>query len=182
MLPQPSHLVSVLVFFAARLDSGMRKFWLGLLGLFLMVPVLWARYLPSYYFLEEQAKVADLIAILEPISTTKTKDANPHPKAGAFVGQNTVFRVVAVLKGRAPSSEQLTVLHFRHAKKGEAPAGAPRIFVNGPGFAEFPVTNKMGPTQYLGFLKKRPDGRYEAMVGQFDSAYSFRLLGSAAGG
>jgi hypothetical protein len=94
-----------------------------------------------------------------------------------FVGVKTTVKVVGVMKGRY-SQPELTVFHLQF------PDGT-RIN-QGPFLGELksqPIshpqpdgTRRSGPPEYMVFLKKRDDGRYEPTSGPLDSAYAFREL------
>ncbi|MBS0659923.1 MAG: hypothetical protein JSR82_16915 [Verrucomicrobia bacterium] len=134
---------------------------------------------------DELARTADLVAIVEPLANEKCGDRFPgkeNSELEHFVGVNTRFRVVAVLKGRA-GAEEIRVLHFRYARPGEyvrkepAPGEPERVLVNGAAFIEFGLPKENQASQrWLAFLKRRKDGRFEPKGPQYDSAYSFRRL------
>lgn len=99
-------------------------------------------------------------------------------------GQVTTFEVATVLKGKEVG-KQIELVHYRVAG---------RIGIrSGPILASFRKEERtlvvksidggkeehevvLGTPQYLLFLKKRDDGRYEPVSGQVDSAFSVRWL------
>src|SRR5262249_17525974 len=83
------------------------------------------------------------------------------------IGVETKFCVVSVLKGKH-QGEKLTLFHFRERLPSE---GGPLEWVNGPLLASF-SEEKARKRDYLLYLKKRPDGRYECVSGQVDSLFS----------
>jgi hypothetical protein len=123
-------------------------------------------------------KQADLVVIAE---ATGSVDANEVSKLGSrsvnFVGVNTTFTVHATLKGKL-DKKGLTFFHYR-LPNGEE-------IINGPLFVTFRLKGlaisgrdfKMGVNKphYLLFLKKRKDGRFEAVSGQVDPSLSVREM------
>ncbi len=89
------------------------------------------------------------------------------PKPGTLVGVNTVFKRWAVIKGKL-SDETFTVRHNRFFDPKFLPKEE-----DGPSIVEFDAT---GHTQYLLFLKKRDDGRYEAVSGAMDGYLSVKIV------
>jgi hypothetical protein len=144
-----------------------------------------ARRLPDWPY-EKLFKEADLVVIAEPQGTASTKDDfgdNPWPLEA--IGRETTFRVAHVLKGE-PGKDPIKVLHFAFGapKAGEGDAPVVR---NGPGFVAFRTKEVTADTadrahdwftlprpQYLLFLRKRADGRYEPVSGQTDPNLSVR--------
>lgn len=141
---------------------------------------------------EELIKMADAVVIIEPETVEKTADVYPealsHHKPSDFQGWNTSFKVHAALKGNLESDSKLVVLHFSYSDQiGGLPNGAQFIsFVLGP--LEFKkqrlkagkevggVTVYRGTLMWLAFLRKREDGRYEAVTNPYDAQDSFREL------
>src|SRR5262249_7767695 len=109
-----------------------------------------------------------------------------HPWPVKFVGQNSIFEVKHVLKGKL-DDKKITVLHFRFGepKKGIKPEKA-EIIINGPLFVAFhtkALTAKVDGTkvnilrpEYMLLLKRLKDGRYEAVSGKIDPQQSVREL------
>ena len=128
-------------------------------------------------------KEADLVVLAVAVRTEKADYEPPdHSWPRELVAQNTTLKVRGTLKGKA-EGENIKVLHFKFGeyKKGFEHDG---IF-DGPNFVEFrvgPVTKGTGkekriitPAQeYLLFLKKTKDGRYEPVSGQVDPVDSIR--------
>ena len=95
-------------------------------------------------------------------------------------GETATFSVVLVIKGDI-TDKTLEVVHYLFRPE----AGV----VNGPQLIEFkdqsitvkevkPVQSEakydLGVPEYLMFLRKRSDGRYEPVSGQWNAVYSFR--------
>jgi hypothetical protein len=132
-------------------------------------------------------KEADLVVLAVAVQTDRADDKPPdHSWPHEFVGQNTTLKVRYALKGKA-DAEQIKVLHFKFGelKKGVDPNSLEAaIILDGPnlvGFRTGPVTVRAGkdtqvlpPPEYLLFLKRMKDGRYEPVAGQIDPAFSVR--------
>ena len=149
---------------------------------------------------EELWGESDFIGIIEPLANDPADEKFTH---NSFVlpGVNTRFRVEMTFKAtrasllhvfffwrHKPPPNEVTVLHFQETD-------AVQEVSNGPLLVNFPlppvryekrtfkdqreISNiQMGEAtpQYLAFLKKRPDGRYEPTTGQVDPIDSFREL------
>ena len=157
--------------------------------LFGTTATLWARYAGGPPF-EEAIERADRVAVLVPLENRPAKDRfrSAYAPEGDrdFAAINTRFSIRAVLKGKRPAAGDLTVLHFAPKPTGNG------VMVNGPQFARFALgsvaleirdAKQKGPPgtytfepQWLAVLKRRADGRFEPVHGQYDSADSFRLL------
>ena len=119
---------------------------------------------------------SDLVVIAQ---ATSTKDSGEVKAADYWkvklLGVNTSFAVQAVLKG-SHAAKELTVLHYR-LERGVS-------VINGPGLVSFrtggmSVRTKRGAagwkhSQYLLFLRKRSDGRFEPVSGPIDPELSVR--------
>ncbi|HEY5792546.1 MAG TPA: hypothetical protein VIS74_04565 [Chthoniobacterales bacterium] len=128
-----------------------------------------ARIVPAWPF-SEMEKRADLVIIGIPkpteetgekIQIEKTPFNSIHPPFNA-IGLNTPFQVEAVLKGDKKIKE-IILHHYR------TDASLP----DGPSLVRFDKTNR---SPYLLFLSREPDGRYQAVTGQIDPAFSIRKL------
>jgi hypothetical protein len=123
-------------------------------------------------------KEADVVVVATALSSKETGEVT---KLGGWqtnlLGVDTTFAVEAVLKGEV-KGDQLTVFHYRLK---------PGVHVeNGPLLISFrtkrlAIQTKqakvgLGVPSYLLFLKKRPDGRYEAVSGQIDPKLSVREM------
>lgn len=124
------------------------------------------------YTYEELFKEADLVVFAHPLKTEATDDKweSGHLK---FTGQNTTLIVAHTLKGDA-DDEQIRVLHFKIAMLD------PRGVMNGPLLMTFKIDPRLvefgsGP-EYLLFLKKTKDGRYEPVSGRFDPVLSIKEI------
>ena len=152
-----------------------------------------ARIVPSWPY-EKLVSESDVVAIVEPVENKPAPDAFPgysygHP-TNHFTATDTRFKVHAVLKGDA--MKELTVLHFSYSTNVS-------IILNGASFIQFfigplqyekravkdgkpvgGVTSFQQPPEWIVFLKRRSDGRFEPVTGHYDSAYSFRELHTAS--
>jgi hypothetical protein len=131
---------------------------------------------------ERLFKESDLVVIAQPIKSENSVDrSKDNPWKIEFFGLNTTFTVDHAIKGEFKMST-LTVLHY----------GTDASIENGPSLVSFPTNGLSytieraghpgttvtvaGPATYLLFLKKRDDGRYEAVTGQIDPEFSVREL------
>jgi hypothetical protein len=131
---------------------------------------------------ERLFKEAELVVIATAESTTDTKERAKLGWEADFIGQDTSFSVHTALKGDLKKETKITVFHYRAPEKA--------LFANGPLLATFhdkPIAFKgtIGDTQferaagkpdYLLFLRKRADGRYEPVSGHVDPVLSVREL------
>src|SRR5207248_1412875 len=112
---------------------------------------------------------ADVVVIAE---VTAVADSGEKTKLGGwdtvFIGMNATFAPKYAIKG-AVKGEMFQVLHYR--------VGGGVLIENGPTLVSFrikplSITGKHGKMgvgrrpQYLLFLRKKKDGRYEAVSGQ----------------
>jgi hypothetical protein len=138
-----------------------------------------ARPVPAWPY-EKLFKQSDLVVIAHPTESVDVKDRmKENPMKIDFMGINTTLKIVHVAKGNLKSSN-LTFLHYR--------IGPDQLIINGPSLVSFrmqgirytvengPRVELTGPATYLLFLKKRDDGRYEAVTGQFDPVFSVKEL------
>ncbi len=128
-------------------------------------------------------KESDLVVIA---TAESTKDAADRFKDKnwpvEFLGQQTTFEVLQVVKGKE-SKNKIGVLHFRLPN---APNGRRILIESGPMLVEFRTTSfesqredakvEIAKVEYLLFLKKNSDGRYEPVSGRIDPALSVRAL------
>ena len=123
---------------------------------------------PSYQVLLAKS---DFVVIANPISKTRdTKERSFLPgiwlqeKDGKesrirSIGVETVFSVLAVLKGDA-TVKQFTLHHYREAQPSRAS--------NGPFLVFFDPSDISKRSSYLLFLVREPDGRFAPTGGQTD--------------
>jgi len=166
------------------------RYWFSILLLsFICVAACFARPVPFWSY-EKLTSESDVVAIVEPVENIPTPDAfygfsYGHP-TNDFSATDTHFKVLTVFKGAV--TNELTVLHFSYSTNLN-------IILDGAKFVRFYV----GPMQYqkralkdgkpvggiiefghhpiwIAFLKRRTDGRFEPVQGQYDSAASFREL------
>lgn len=138
---------------------------------------------------ERLNKEADLIVIGTAVVTKDTSDSFIDERWPLeFIGVNTTFEVMQILKGKT-NEKKIDVLHFKFGKvhnKANVQKGKIIEIIDGPSFVSFRTT----PTrieidgflltnhkfEYLLFLKKRKDGRYEPVSGHIDPSMSIREL------
>jgi hypothetical protein len=132
---------------------------------------------------------AKLVIIGSPGKTTPTKEKyeGNHPWPFEIVGVETRVTVLAVLKGRE-KKKTITLFHFQAGplKKEFRDKGGPTPVIDDPDFLSFrtePLVVKtekgkvtLPPPDYLLFLRRRKDGRYEAITGPLDATQSVREL------
>ena len=146
----------------------------------------WARRIENWSY-DRLLKEADLVVIAAAVSSEECKDQWSEPlfEKDRFQGIETTFKVWSALKGTAPDST-LKLLHFQYKARES------NIFNDGPSLVSFiikplslsislrpeeiPHKVESSPPQYLLFLKKREDGRYEAASGQTDPSFSVRAM------
>ncbi len=136
---------------------------------------------------EKLFEKADFVVVATAVASENCSDEfTEHPWPLEFVGVNTTMQVKHVLKGKI-DEKKITVLHFKFGgpKKGIKPEDADIIF-DGPRFIGFRtkgVTIKVEGTdvhmprpEYMLFLKRLKDGRYEAVSGKIDPQPSVREI------
>ena len=116
---------------------------------------------------------AEVVVIAAPTAVRDTPERADLPfiaPAMKAIGVETTFEVVALLKGELRAQKDqpknLVLHHYR------LPVSAVPI-PNGPGLVTFDPKAKK---QYLMFLKREPDGRYQALSGQTDPDLSIEPL------
>ncbi|MEP6669415.1 MAG: hypothetical protein ABJF10_09700 [Chthoniobacter sp.] len=134
---------------------------------------------------------SDLVAIVVPYRTKITQDVFPghtaEDSSELYDAFNTDLEILQVFKTDEPAKKDVTVLHFLYTLR---PPKTPRRINNGCTFVKFlgegapksfeamvlnPIYGGQN-TAWLAFLKRRPDGRYEAVTGDIDPSTSFRAL------
>lgn len=144
---------------------------------------------------EKLLQEADLVVIARAVSTVPSIDQWKAAifDRNRFRGLETTFELATTLKGQ--SADSFKMLHFQYKKKSKP-------FNDGPGFVSFLIeplsvdtkrssdTDGKGPKklklikreslssapEYLLFLKRKVDGRFEAVSGQVDPDSSVRAL------
>jgi hypothetical protein len=134
-------------------------------------------------------KKSDLVVIATAVSTKDASDSFVDKLWPLkFVGRNTKFKVLQRLKGKV-RGKQIVVLHFavgKALKKDPAGGDGLPLIIDGPNLVSFrikPANVKVAGTElfahkfeYLLFLKKRADRRYEPVSGRIDPNLSIRDL------
>ena len=128
------------------------------------------------------ATAAELVVIAD-ASAPEPKENTDQFMPKHLQQLETRLNVHAVIKG-AQDKRELPFVHFRY-KEGS------KGIINGPQLLEFQTetipedeakkTRKSRAPKYLLFLKRRVDGKYEAVSGQMDPIYSAFLLSTADG-
>jgi hypothetical protein len=147
--------------------------------------------------LPELSEKADLVAIIQPVSTAKATDqlTSAGPSGGPrdpkdYVGLNTEFKVLLALKSspaliesKGSTNGTITLLHFFFsAGPGELDGGLFAYFTFPPATLQTmasPRPNRKiaeSPPTYLAFLKWNADGHFRPVTGDYDSASSFRIV------
>jgi hypothetical protein len=150
---------------------------LAILTVALCLPLAHARLIESWPY-ERLLKEADVVVIGKAVSSKDSKETFQHKNWSVdLFGVDTTFSVEAVVKGKL-DGDKLTLLHYRLK---------PGVRVeNGPLLVSFrmksmEVNLKTGKLHlarpsYLLFLKKRADGRFEAVSGQIDPELAVREM------
>jgi hypothetical protein len=137
-----------------------------------------ARRIPSWPY-DKLFREADLVVLARPVSSADSGEVTrDNPWKAEFVGVNTQFVTKAVLKGQL-KGDRLTVLHYR-LRKGVLVEDGPRLISFR--LRDLMITTKtakvgLGRPDYLLFLKRRGDGRYEPVSGPVDPEESVREVG-----
>ncbi len=138
---------------------------------------------------ERLNKEADLIVIATAVATKDTSDTFIDERWPLeFVGVNTTCEVLNTITGQI-SGKGIVVLHFKFGKvHNRAMVRKDQIIeiIDGPSFVSFRTTpariaidsveTENHKVEYLLFLKKRKDGRYEPVSGRIDPNLSVREL------
>jgi hypothetical protein len=128
-----------------------------------------ARLIPAWPY-EKLLATADVVVMARAISSTDAGQGAPAAPWPGLVAVETSFEVQAVLKGSLKGNK-LTLLHYRFPGKG-MPPNAPMLV----SFRGMTDKTKVSRAEYLLFLKRRQDNRYEAVSGQVDPVFSVREL------
>jgi hypothetical protein len=125
---------------------------------------------------ERLFKEADLVVIAQATSTEGCQDVTTaNPWQAELLGQNTTFKVRAVLKGKPPHNT-IQVLHFR-LKDGLEFEDGPLLIAFRQEGIRLELRDgvaELGVCEYLLFLKAGKDGRFEPVSGRIDPALSVR--------
>ncbi len=128
-------------------------------------------WIPGY---KEMTEKSDLVVIATPVARKELPGRTVMPgvqrdnKPIPAVQIETTFHIAVVLRGQVPAGqEQFTLLHLLDA---DPPPGG------GANALELVDFQPNSGNEYLLFLKRLGDGRYEAMNGQTDPAISVKRL------
>jgi hypothetical protein len=160
--------------------------WLAIALSLVAAGVADARRLPEWPH-DRLLKEADLVVLAAAGKSEPAADKWDGDYAYELDGINTRFTVKVALKGEIPK-DGLTVLHYRmgRLKPGKTVDDQARAAKGGPnlvGFRAEALRVNIGRSEvsvpapeYLLYLKKRADGRYEPVSGQYDPNLSVREL------
>lgn len=138
---------------------------------------------------------ADLVVLAAPVKTEAADDKPiEHSLWGSeLVPQNTTLRIRHVLKGKV-KGRQIKVLHFKFGglRKGVDPGSLDAsVIIDGPNLVVFRTRSVLVTAgkdkqilrapEYLLFLKRMTDGRYEPVSGRIDPALSVREVSEPLG-
>ena len=140
--------------------------------------------------MEELTQGADLVAIIEPMSTKdigETSSIGDIPSRFICRELETTFNVDVVLKGRV-DDKKIVLLHCGLSPRDQNPTNGPTFitFLTGPLDYEGKIlknnvqvggfnSSQITPC-WLAFLTHLPDGRYAPVAGQMDAVLSFKEL------
>ena len=119
-----------------------------------------------------------MVVIAEAEASVDSGDSPPeNPWKADMVGVNTTFHVAAVLKGKV-EGDKFRVFHYR-LKPGVLTEDGPLLVSfrqHGININTREAEVALGRPDYLLFLRKRKDGRYEPVSGQVDPVLSVREM------
>lgn len=160
------------------------KVLLSICTLLMPMTCLQARAIRPWSYAELTA-AADVVVIGKPLSNNDANDVF-QDEPGGYIGVNTEFHVEDTIKGTV-AAEKLTVLHFKHNPSVGYSDGM--LIVNfilkeitmdarfqGLGKVPTPLATRIEipPPEYLLFLKRISNGRYEPVTGQMNARLSVR--------
>lgn len=117
-------------------------------------------------------KEADIVVIAIATKTTPTSDKEMGED---YQGRNTEFSIRQTLKGEAP--DNLNVLHFKYVGEIRVDNAAHLVdFVLHSAKDNMPLMFEFQTPEYMLFLKRMEDGRYQPVSGYDDPAFSVRKI------
>jgi hypothetical protein len=126
-----------------------------------------------------------LVVVATALATADSGETRKFEGMMDYTGVNTKLRVEAFLKGKI-EARTITVRHFRRPKDESATKNAPplvvfrleplEIEVSALGPSRVALKGSLPLPQYLLFLKRLQDGRYEPVSGQDAPDESIREL------
>ena len=126
-----------------------------------------------YEKLHQEADVVVLARAVKSLDTGDPLPDNPWPTI-EFLSKETTFETLAVLKGA--KVEKLVLVHYR-LKDGNIPPNGPMLVAFRTVEEAAKANQYAAAPEYLLFLKRGADGRYEPVTGQIDSVLSVRSVG-----
>jgi len=129
---------------------------------------------------QELLSGADVVVIATPLPAKATEDTSGF-KRDYLAAIETTLTANAVLKGNVMVNEQLKFVHYRLKDDAKVINGARLIHFRTKGsllgfVSEDGKQARGARPKYLLFLKRRSDGRYEAVSGQMDPIDSVKLM------
>jgi hypothetical protein len=159
------------------------KFYLTLLSFLCLSLEAQAHVFPSCYSDYDSLNDKATLVVIATPTTVRTNTettsfgsiitkGDPKPEDITGTGVETGFRIVTFLKGDR-NIMALVLRHFALVKSDSTGIKNALFVLAGPSLVSFePNSNKL----YLMFLRKEADGRYVAVTGQEDPAYSVKQL------
>lgn len=142
----------------------------GVVGLAMIANVSFAR--PGLFFdYDKMTSDADLVVIATPLATKELEEETVLLGHVDVVGLETRFEVSVRFKGKLRAKDKSTVVLHHYRFKNPPPAD--RLVPNALTLLQFEPD---GRCQYLMFLRRMPDGRYEPFCGQADIGGSIEKL------
>jgi hypothetical protein len=129
---------------------------------------------------EKLFKRADLVIIVTPLAVRDAKEedkATPPGNGDYLTGVVTSFEVLQTVKGEY-NEKELEIVHFR-LKEGVRIINGPMLVSFAPGRVNIEGkgwTMTVAQREYMLFLKKRENGRFEFVSGQFDPELSVKQM------
>jgi hypothetical protein len=121
-------------------------------------------------------KEADLVVIAQPQTVADSGETTTKNLWKVkFVGVNTTFTINSILKGKH-EGQKLTVLHYRVEVDIEDGPGLVAFRLGGRSITTKGAHCGWNACEYLLYLKKRKDGRYEPVSGIIDPRESVREI------
>lgn len=143
-----------------------------------------ARHLESWPY-QRLFKESDCVVLATALDTEKSNDSFVDDRwPFEFDGTNTTFKIQHVLKGEVPG-KKIKVVHYQFGKPRKDSQGNLVIAIDGPCFVRFCTEPARieGPNrlidaqpEYLLFLRKLADGRFEPVSGKVDPQLSVKEI------
>lgn len=115
---------------------------------------------------------ADLVVIAKPVGTVRFNETWDSDGWGKYKAAVTNFKVLVRLKG--DSKAKAALVYFHHVSGGIRVGDPIELVIGEP-------PRGVAPSNYLLYLTRRQDGRYEPTSGRFDPEESVLMLVPADG-